>query len=353
MTAPISVLITAAGAPQSPTLIRHLKENGERPVRIVAVDMDSEAAGGFLADAFYPIPPAGATGYADAVLEVVRGEKPDVFLNVSETDVPHIARLRDRIEELGTRVCGSDSAALEIATNKLALYGRLQAVAADLVPEFRAPADLDQFVDMVRAMGYPERELCFKPHRGKGTRGFRILSERFDRRDLLLNHKPVSRYMTLDEFVSIFRDSPTFPSLLLMEVVTGEECDAMTLAYRGEALLTTVKARESHRWGVIDRGELIDRPALVARTRTIIREIPLAYNLSLQYIGDKLIEINPRTSTFIYEGDFNEPWLAIKLALGLISADEVRAFQDRVPIGRRMVRYMDQIFFAPDGRWWH
>ena len=60
--------------------------------------------------------------------------------------------------------------------------------------------------------------------------------------------------MTLDDFVSIFRDAPDFPKLLLMEVATGEEVDLMTLAHDGQALLTTCKSRESNRWGVIDRG---------------------------------------------------------------------------------------------------
>ena len=40
-----------------------------------------------------------------------------------------------------------------------------------------------------------------------------------------------------------------------MEVVAGEEVDCMAVAYQGEALLCTVKSRELHRWGVIDRGE--------------------------------------------------------------------------------------------------
>jgi hypothetical protein len=136
-----------------------------------------------------------------------------------------------------------------------------------------------------------------------------------------------------------------------MEVASGEECDVMTIAYKGEALLTTVKSRESHRWGVIDRGELIDRPELVRSTEQIIRRIPLSYNISIQFIGGKLIEINPRTSTFIYQDDLNEPWLAIKLALGLISPSEVRQYQSRIRYGRRMVRFMDQIFFNPDGTW--
>ena len=351
MTPPLGIVLTAAGAPQTPTLIRHLRGNGETPVRLVGLDMDPGASGRFLCDSFHCIPAAGAEGYREVILGIIDAEKPGAFLNVSESDVGPIAALADEIEDRGTVVVGSHTEPLGVAQNKFCLYSTLRDLDPALVPEFSSPGSLDEFVETVRAMGYPERDLCFKPHQGKGTRGFRILSTRFDRRDLLFNQKPTARYMTLDEFIDIMRDEPDFPPLLLMDVVTGEECDVMTIGYRGEALLTTVKSRESHRWGVIDMGELIERPDLVEKTARIIKRIPLDYNLSLQFIGGKLIEINPRTSTFIYQDDLNEPWLAIKLALGRITPDEVRAHQAKIRFGRRMVRHMDQIFYDPDGSW--
>jgi len=347
----IKVIITAGGAPQAATLTRWLKNHGEAEVSVVALDMNEEVAGRFLADGFHRIPAAGGPGYAERILEIIAAERPQAFVNACGADVLHISRLVPRIEALGCKVLASSPQAIEDADNKHTLFTTLRDVPGVKVPEFLSPASLDEFVRMARDMGYPKRDICFKPHVSKGSRGFRILSERFDRRDLLLNHKPTARYMTLDEFAEIFRDAPEFPNLLLMEMAEGEECDVMTLAYGGEALLTTVKSRESHRWGVIDRGELIDRPELVQATARIIERIPLAYNISIQFIGGKVIEINPRTSTFIYGQGFSEPWLAVKLALGMITPDEVRACQARVPLGRRMLRYMDQIFFDPDGSW--
>jgi len=65
----------------------------------------------------------------------------------------------------------------------------------------------------------------------------------------------------------------------------------------------------------------------------------------LQFIGGKLIEINPRVSTFIYQDDLIMPYLAIKLALGEMTEEEVREQQGKVKIGRRFVRYMDQVFY--------
>jgi predicted ATPase len=40
---PIRVLLTACGCPGASTLIRMLKQNGEREVEIIGVDMDDQA----------------------------------------------------------------------------------------------------------------------------------------------------------------------------------------------------------------------------------------------------------------------------------------------------------------------
>lgn len=349
--ADLTILMTAAGAPQSPTLIRNLRNNGEKSLRIVGMDMDGEVSGRFFADGFHQIPAAGGPGYHERILEIVKREKPDALLNVSGSDVPVIARMKAEIEAMGTKVICSDSDAIELVNNKYQLYQTLKDVPGVDIPEHAWPKSLDEFVETARAMGYPQREVCFKPHVSKGSRGFRVLSERFDRADLLLNHKPTARYMALDEFISIFKGRAQFPDLMLMEVATGEEHDAMTIAWKKEALLTTVKSRESHRWGIIDKGAHVDRPEIVDRVRRIIGQVDLSYNISLQFIGGKLIEINPRTSTFIFQENLKEPWIAIKLGLGLITPEEVKELQSRVRIGRRMVRYMDQVFFEPDGSW--
>ena len=179
------------------------------------------------------------------------------------------------IEALGTKFVGPPSAAVSTLTNKLNLYERFKNNPIVKLPQYLVPSSLDEFIRMARDMGYPRRDLCFKPQQSKGSRGFRILTERFSKRNLLLEQKPTARYMSLDEFAGIFANDPDFPALLLMEVVGGEELDCMGLTYNGEALLCTVKTRESHRWGVIDRGGLVRRPEVVDVMKAITADLGL------------------------------------------------------------------------------
>lgn len=339
----IKILLTATGAPGCSTLIRELRNNGEREIEIIATDSSAEVIGSFWADRFYTVPPADNHEYIPSMENIIRKERPDVFFPVSSVEVLPVARSRALFKDL-TRVMVSDAEPIETAINKYKLYSLLKKNNIP-VPEFYYPRNPDDFIRMAGELGYPEKKVCFKPHTGKGSRGFRILDESISRRDLLLKYKPESRYMSLREFMEIFEKEEKFPDFILMQVIEGREYDAMTLCYRGEALVTTVKTREESRWGIITRGELVNMPEIVELVQKTVSIVPLSYNISIQFINDKLIEINPRTSTYIYQGDLNEPYLAVKLCLGELSKEEVRGYQSKIRYGRRMIRYMDQIFW--------
>ena len=63
----------------------------------------------------------------------------------------------------------------------------------------------------------------------------------------------------------------------------------------------------------------------------------------MQFIGDRLLEINPRISTVIYQEDLNLPYLAVRHALGEISRDELASLRSRVRPTRRVLRYYEQV----------
>jgi len=344
----LKILLTACGCPSGSTLIRKFRDNGERQAEIVGTDMSSESIGRFWTDKFYQVPPADSDEYIPLMLEIAKKEKPDVLFPESSYEVYPISLNKDEFEALGVKVVVSDPEPLAIAVDKYKMYEALKGEEGIELPEYYYPHDLDEFVDHARKLGYPEKPVCFKPHVSKGSRGFRILDNSVSRKDLLLNHKPISRYMNLREFTDIFKDGREFPKFIVMEFLKGAEDDAMSLCYKGDSLLVTVKAREQQKWGNISYGELLDKPDIVKKVNRIISKMPLSYNISIQFIDGKLIEINPRTSTYIFQSDLNEPYLAVKLCLGEITKDEIRSYQSKVRFGRRMLRYMDQLFWDKD-----
>ncbi|MDQ3163236.1 MAG: ATP-dependent carboxylate-amine ligase, partial [Actinomycetota bacterium] len=65
----ITVLVSAAGAPGTAALLRALRENGERDVRLVGTDMGDRAIGRHLCDSFHLVPSGSDPGFADAILD--------------------------------------------------------------------------------------------------------------------------------------------------------------------------------------------------------------------------------------------------------------------------------------------
>lgn len=345
MTLPaLSLVLTAAGCPGASTLIRMLKANGEREIRIHGVDMRPDAIGRFMCDGFDLVPPGSSPDYIPALAAVVERVRPDLLFVQSSHEIETVAAHRDIFEKLGTRVLADGAEGIRIAGDKALMH----AVCGEIpVPQPRLimPTSLEEFVAGAYRLGYPDVPVCFKPPVSKGSRGFRILSAKVDRVHELLYERPINRYMTLPEFEKLFRDVEPFPRLMLMEFVDAPEITVDLFACKGEVVLHQVRTREEFLTGLAMAFKTIDRPDLVELTRKVVRHLGLDYFQSVQWIGGRLLEINPRVSTFVYQEDFIIPYLGIKHALGELDDDAVNLAQSRVRTSRRSVRYYDQVFW--------
>jgi carbamoyl-phosphate synthase large subunit len=340
----LKIVLTACGCPGASTLIRMLKNNAERSIEIIGTDIDPEAIGKFFADKFYQVPPGISTEYIPSMLEIVEKERPNIVFPESSYEVYPLACHKSQFEELGTEVLVSDPKPIEVSINKHTMYEILRQETNINLPKYFSAESLDQFLTSIQKLGYPEKPVVFKPHIGKGSRGVRIIDPKINRKRMLMERKPISKYMSIEEFKEIFSTEDDFPKLLVMEFLEGMELTADSLAIEGRELLTTVKTVEQARWGVIVKGQLVEREDLVEQTQKILKAIPLSYCINVQFIDGKLIEINPRVSTFLYQRGLIAPYLAIKMALGEIGEEEIRTYNERIDYGRRMVRYMDQVF---------
>jgi carbamoyl-phosphate synthase large subunit len=341
---PIRIVLTAAGCPGAAALIRMLKANGEREIAIVGTDARHDTAGRFLCDDFAVVPPGSSDEYAEALAEVVERERPDVLFVQSSAEVGPIARARTVFEGLGARVLVASPEAIDLCNDK----GAMHAALADRPvpqPETLVPDDLDAFVAACERLGYPRRPVCFKPPVSKGSRGFRILRPDVDRAAIILRERPNSVLMTLDDAIAAFRGLDPFPDLLVMEYVEGPEHTVDALAAGGKILLHQTKTREAIDTGLAMSFRTVARPDLVGSAREVCRALGLDWFVNLQFKGDRLLEVNPRVSTFVYQEDFILPYLGIKYALGELDEVRLAAAQARVRTSRRTLRYHEQLFW--------
>jgi carbamoyl-phosphate synthase large subunit len=332
-----TVLVTAAGAPGSARLLRALRENGERDVRLVGVDMAERSVGRHLCDAFHLVPAGSETAFADSLLELVEHERVDLVLPQSSHDLPTLAARRG---EFPVPVLVSGPETVRRSNDKAETYALLHRIGIP-APEFRRVTGAAGVDAAARELGYPERPVCFKPVFSSGSRGFRILDPTVDRTNQLLYERPGALTMRLEEAVELLPDDGL--DLLVMELATGPERTVDGIADGRRELLGHPKTRESVRAGLAMHFVTLDDPGLDELAERIVAALEIDWFFNIQLVGDLVIEVNPRISTIVYQEDLNLPWLAVKRALGEISDDDLRALRARVRPGRTALRFFDQL----------
>jgi len=338
VTRPITVLVSASGAPGTAALLRALRENGEREVRLVGTDMSERAIGRHLCDAFHLVPPGSDPAFADAVLEICEREGVDAVLPQSSFDLAGLAAARERFE---IPVLVSSPETVRRSNDKAETYALLKRLGLP-GPDFRRVRGASGVAAAARELGYPERPLCFKPVFSSGSRGFRVLDPSVDRAHQLLHERPGSVAMRLEEAVELLPDEDG-PDLLVMELATGGERTIDGIADGRRIVLGHPKTRESMRAGLAMYFVTLDDPALMEIAERLVAELEIEHFFNIQLVGEQVIEINPRISTIVYQEDLNIPWLGVRRALGEISDEELAALRARVRPGRTALRYFDQV----------
>jgi len=336
----LTVLVSASGAPGTAALLRALRGNGERQIRLVGTDMSERSIGRHLCDAFHVVPAGSDPGFPDAILEVCRRERVDAVVPQSSFDLLGLADAKERFEGPAVLVASPD--AIRRSNDKAETYALLDRIGVR-GPAWRRARGGAAVAEAARELGYPGDDVAMKPVFSSGSRGFRILSASADRREQLLTNRPgVAEALRLEELRELLPDDDE-TELLVMELARGEERTIDGIAEGGRILLGHPKTREAMRAGLAMYFETLDDPDLMGTAGRIVAELGLDHFFNIQLVGEHVIEINPRISTVVYQEDLNLPYLGIKHALGEVSAEELRELAARVRPTRRALRFFDQV----------
>jgi carbamoyl-phosphate synthase large subunit len=337
-----TIVVTASGAPGTAALLRALRANGERHIRLVGTDMSDQAVGRHLCDAFHQVPRGSDPGFADSVLDVAKREGASAVLPQSSFDLPGLAAARERFAAEDIAVLVASPEAVARSNDKAESYAMLDAIGVR-GPAWRRVKGIEGVTQAAHELGYPDRELALKPVFSSGSRGFRILSASADRREQLLTNRPsVAEALRLEDLLAVLGPGDE-TELLVMELATGKERTIDGIAAGGRILLGHPKTREAMRAGLAMYFETLDDAKLMETAARIVAELQLDHFFNIQLVGEHVIEINPRISTIVYQEDLNLPWLGVKHALGEISGDELAELAARIRPTRRALRYFDQL----------
>jgi carbamoyl-phosphate synthase large subunit len=340
---PITIVVTASGAPGTAALLNALRNNGERQVRLVGTDMSERSVGRHRCDAFHLVPAGSDPAFPDAIREIAEREGAAAILPQSSFDLEGLAAERESFE-IPVLVSAPD--AIQRSNDKAESYAFLRRLGLP-APDFRRVVGAEAVEAAAHELGYPDRPVCFKPVFSSGSRGFRILDPTVDRADQLLRERPGSVSMLLEDAVEILASVDDRTELLVMELATGPERTIDGIANGREIVLGHPKTREGMRAGLAMYFVTLADEGLIALSNAIVAELGIEHFFNIQLVGDHVIEINPRISTIVYQEDLNLPYLGVKRAIGEISDDELRALAPRIRPGQTALRFFDQLEWNP------
>lgn len=319
----ITVLVSACGAQFMPGLADCLKQNGERNVRIVGVDMGIDKTVLQMVDALYQVPRATDPEYVDRLLEICRKEKVDVVMPFMSAELLPLIDRKEEFEAIGTKVSVSDRQSVEITNNKYKFYDFLKDNGLP-VPKFAPIRSADELIPACEACGYPNNAVCVKATELSGSRGIRIIKPGVSRFDILFGEKPNSFFTTMDELLSTLKERDEMPEMMAMEYLPGMEGSVDLIAENGKILYMAYRESTVNLHSIPQEGELKDNKEAYEIAEKVIAALKFTGNADLDFKNDTdghpvLMEINPRiaaTMKIFKEGGLNLPYLRIKQLLG-------------------------------------
>src|SRR5947199_9710863 len=149
-------MVTASGAPGTAALLRALRDNGEREVRLVGTDMSERSVGRHLCDAFHRVPAGSAPEFAEAMLAVAEQQRVDAILPQSSFDLEGLA---EHVDRFPMPVLVSKPNTIARSNDKAETYALLHRIGVRTV-EFRRVTAARAVEDAARELGYPDRPVC-------------------------------------------------------------------------------------------------------------------------------------------------------------------------------------------------
>ena len=318
----MNVLFTSVG--RRVELVRAFRqafENLQLPGKTIAVDVNPLAPALQIADRPIIVPRLTSPDYIPTLIQICQSEQVDLIIPLIDPDLLMLARCREAIESVGTKVALVSSEAVTITNDKW-LTTQFFRQLGFATPNSWLPGQLDPM-----SATYP---LFIKPRHGSGSdHTFKVRNER----ELLF----FSDYVP-DPIIQEYLSGP--------EITNDIICDL-----EGVVLAVTSRQRIEVRQGEVSKGFTMYNPVITESCVQIARALPAIGPITVQCMMKNdmphFTEINARFGGGVPLGiaaGVDSPRLLLARIAGLqIEIPPLDAYQ----VGLHMTRF-DDSFFLPE-----
>ena len=291
----LTVVITGSGAPGiKGTLFSLVNNFDDRRIRTIGTDIRADVVGKHLCDGFYQISRPGHGEYLEQLLDICERESVDAILPQNTAELSVLAEHEADFSQIGSKIAISKKGSIETSNNKYQLLKIAEKIDVP-IPEFSLVEKFQELSSFAEKLGWPHEPVVVKPPVSNGMRGFRIIDESIDLKKRFYEEKPTGVYTKMDDLRETL--GPTFPPLLVMEHLPGEEYTVDVLSE--EKMNIIPRKRDMIRSGITFIGTTEKDEEIIEYSRGLSEEIDLRYAYGFQFKRDgdgtpKLLEANPR-----------------------------------------------------------
>jgi carbamoyl-phosphate synthase large subunit len=340
----INVLMTGAGAPGAPGIIKYLQKVSS--IKLFTADMDPSATGRYLNSRFTKIPAAKDDNFTKILLDFSIENKIDVILPLVTQELEKLSKETKLFFDNAIKVIVSEHNALKNLNDKGKFYSALVKHGIDC-PSYKIATKTNIFLKHIDDFLVKYGICVIKPCSSNGSRGMRVISSQFDRYKLLFDEKPSSIHMTLDELKLILMDR-NIPPMMVCEYLPGTEVTVDTLHCKGKLKLVLIRERIATSGGISTKGRFIEDNQVYDLIYKVSKSFkglhgPVGFQLKQDIKGKyQFLESNPRIQgTSVASGGLgiNFPELCVRIA----HQGDIKLNFHKSGIG--FARYFDEVFF--------
>ena len=312
---------------------------------VFAGDMNPDSIGRFYCERFFLLPRQDSKNYISSLIEILSENSIEILIPFGELECLRISKQKDRFIDIGCIPIVTNLKTLETSLEKIVSYDFLTKNTDIPFMKYHLVESLDDLDAGLEKIGH-DVNLSIKPSRGVGSRGFVVLSNSTISISNLFSSKNSFPHISIMDLREMMKSNGNFPKLILMEMLDGEHYDSNMICKNGSVLFQSVRTREEVINGAISKATIVKNDNIFNINKKIAKALNADGYICTQYIGDKLIEVNPRWSTSVNYNNFNEYLMAIELAVegGIkICVDNYDNYDDYV--GVKFLRFFDTLAY--------
>jgi len=347
-----NILITAAYlSPGGINTVLSLKKYCRK---IIGVDVVDKKPLTGLVENFYLVPLAKKEKlYIFSILKICKKEKIDIVLPLTIEELVVLLKNIKIFNYRGIKIAGENNLRNVLVCNDKWLTNNFLKNNNVEVPASFAVDNLKQYDLAAKRLGYLNHKLIFKPRITHGSRGLRIINQKYDSFDQLINKKPIdSQISTFDELRLIFKKTNHKFNGVLMDYLVGDDYSVYTFCSDGIGLVVMPFKRLSFWPGSAISGQIVNDQIVIDYVKKIILAFGFNGVINCQLIktaiGPLLYEINTRisaTTIAALAAGVNLPLLLLLQTIGKNQQAVKIINQTKIKWGLELLRTQQEHYF--------